>query len=395
MSWLKNYFKYIKIYKKERKVNAWAVNRAAKSRRRGNAAQAAVYVQFGLAVWRAFCFGGGESLTVASDSNKCLYVGNGVTRVWPYSFLLYNAAHLEVWVKRGEADSVRLERGYVLNELERTVTYPVDGTGEAPLSDKDRIILMRVVPVLQLLDLVNQGNFFSEDIEQNFDLLVMMIQQVSEALSRAVVGPVDQTDSGVAYQTLLEAVEEAKRIRDETAALVEGISQEYADALAAALARLDTWLAAALAELKVKGDADAAAARAAAEAAGREADRAFAQAGAAEDWADASCTCAKTAGELGREFVAVMQSYKGLYTEISVVDGGDAMAFAGILLINDGSDTAGWGSVSEVRDGQTSHAGSWYVIDPLVLQALNPKGIKDVSEINENGEITITIDNTM
>lgn len=140
--------------------------------------------------------------------------------MWPYSFLLYNAAHLEVWVKYGEADPVLLERGYVLNELESTVTYPVDGTGEAPLSDKDRIILMRVVPVLQLLDLVNQGDFFADDIEQNFDLLVMMIQQISEALSRAVVGPVDQTDSGVAYQTLLDAVEEAKRIRDETAALI-------------------------------------------------------------------------------------------------------------------------------------------------------------------------------
>lgn len=159
-------------------------------------------------------------MTVASSISKHVYSGNGVTRVWPYSFLLYNAAHLEVWVKYGEADPVLLERGYVLNELESTVTYPVDGTGEAPLSDKDRIILMRVVPVLQLLDLVNQGDFFADDIEQNFDLLVMMIQQISEALSRAVVGPVDQTDSGVAYQTLLDAVEEAKRIRDETAALI-------------------------------------------------------------------------------------------------------------------------------------------------------------------------------
>ena len=372
----------------EGKVNAWAVNRAAKSRRRGNAAEAAVYVQFGLAVWRAFCFGGGESLTVASDSNKCLYVGNGVTRVWPYSFLLYNAAHLEVWVKRGEADSVRLERGYVLNELERTVTYPVDGTGEAPLSDKDRIILMRVVPVLQLLDLVNQGNFFSEDIEQNFDLLVMMIQQVSEALSRAVVGPVDQTDSGVAYQTLLEAVEEAKRIRDETMVArdtaltaVEEFDRHAAEALEAAVHELDSIISEANARL----DSIIA-----------EADRRM-EAGVAESesWAEASCECARQSGEIAREFVEVMQSYKGLYTPIDIADGGGSAAIVEITAVYDGGDGETFAAVAVIVDGQSSHAGTWYVIDPLVLQALNPKGISHISPVDENGEITITVDNTI
>ena len=149
-------------------------------------------------------------MTVPSDVNKHIYAGNGVTRVWPYSFLLYDAAHLQVWVKRGEEDAVQLSGGFTLNELEKTVTYPPEGTGEAPLSAEDQIIIMRVVPVLQLLDLLNQGEFFAEDIETQFDLIVMMIQQITETLRRAVVGPVDQNDSGVAYQALLDAVDEAK-----------------------------------------------------------------------------------------------------------------------------------------------------------------------------------------
>ena len=140
-------------------------------------------------------------VTVPSDVNKHIYAGNGVTRVWPYTFLLYDASHLQVWVKRGDEESALLERGYVLNEQEKTVTYPPEGTGEAPLSAEDQIIIMRVVPVLQLLDLLNQGEFFAEDIEKQFDLVVMMIQQITETLRRAVVGPVDQTDSGEAYQT--------------------------------------------------------------------------------------------------------------------------------------------------------------------------------------------------
>ena len=51
-------------------------------------------------------------MTVPSDVNKHIYAGNGVTRVWPYTFLLYDASHLQVWVKRGDEESALLERGY-------------------------------------------------------------------------------------------------------------------------------------------------------------------------------------------------------------------------------------------------------------------------------------------
>ena len=182
-------------------------------------------------------------MTVPSDVNKHIYAGNGVTRVWPYTFLLYDASHLQVWVKRGDEESVLLERGYVLNEQEKTVTYPPEGTGEAPLSSEDQIIIMRVVPVLQLLDLLNQGEFFAEDIETQFDLIVMMIQQITETLRRAVVGPVDQNDSGVAYQALLDAVDEAKAARDEAKQIAENLSEENKAQIEAALAEMETLIA--------------------------------------------------------------------------------------------------------------------------------------------------------
>lgn len=182
-------------------------------------------------------------MTVPSDVNKHIYAGNGVTRVWPYSFLLYDAAHLQVWVKRGEEDAVQLSGGFTLNELEKTVTYPPEGTGEAPLSADDQIIIMRVVPVLQLLDLLNQGEFFAEDIETQFDLIVMMIQQITETLRRAVVGPVDQNDSGVAYQALLDAVDEAKAARDEAKQIAENLSEENKAQIEAALAEMETLIA--------------------------------------------------------------------------------------------------------------------------------------------------------
>ena len=169
-------------------------------------------------------------MTVPSDVNKHIYAGNGVTRVWPYTFLLYDASHLQVWVKRGDEESALLERGYVLNEQEKTVTYPPEGTGEAPLSAEDQIILMRVVPVIQSTVLENQGEFFAKTIEMQFDLVVMMIQQIVENLSRAVVGTVEQVDSGEAYQALIDALNAAKAARDEAKAWAEESrvhAQEY------------------------------------------------------------------------------------------------------------------------------------------------------------------------
>ena len=160
-------------------------------------------------------------MTVASRISKHVYPGNGVTRVWPYAFLLLEPAHLEGWVKYGEADPVLLERGYLLDETAGTVTFPLEETGKEPLSDKDRIILMRKVPFVQDTDLENQGEFFAETHELVYDKLVMMIQQLDEVQRRSVVGPVDQTDSNVAYQALIDAVDEVKRIRDDALALVD------------------------------------------------------------------------------------------------------------------------------------------------------------------------------
>ena len=62
-------------------------------------------------------------MTVPSDVNKHIYAGNGVTRVWPYTFLLYDASHLQVWVKRGDEESALLERGYVLALDSRGVPF--------------------------------------------------------------------------------------------------------------------------------------------------------------------------------------------------------------------------------------------------------------------------------
>ena len=302
-------------------------------------------------------------MTVPSDVNKHIYAGNGVTRVWPYTFLLYDASHLQVWVKRGDEESALLERGYVLNEQEKTVTYPPEGTGESPLSADDQIIIMRVVPVLQLLDLLNQGEFFAEDIEKQFDLVVMMIQQITETLRRAVVGPVDQNDSGVAYQALLDAVEEAKAAMAAAQQIAENLSAENKAQIDAAVEEMEGLI-----------------------------ETAQSYAEASRECMEASCACAADAAAKVQALEALMQSFEQLYAQMGIEDGSGSASFGTASLIYDGGTSVTYAEITVIRDGKASVASGWSELDPEVLDALNPSGIVDISEVDENGEITIYVD---
>ena len=302
-------------------------------------------------------------MTVPSDVNKHIYAGNGVTKVWPYTFLLYDASHLQVWVKRGDEESALLERGYVLNEQEKTVTYPPEGTGEAPLSAEDQIIIMRVVPVLQLLDLLNQGEFFAEDIETQFDLIVMMIQQITETLRRAVVGPVDQNDSGVAYQALLDAVEEAKAAMAAARQIAENLSAENKAQIDAAVEEMEGLI-----------------------------ETAQSYAEASRECMEASCACAADAAAKVQALEALMQSFEQLYAQMGIEDGGGSASFGTASLIYDGGTSVTYAEITVIRDGKASVASGWSELDPEVLDALNPSGIVDISEVDENGKITIYVD---
>lgn len=297
-------------------------------------------------------------MTVPSDVNKHIYSGNGVTRVWPYTFPLYDAAHLQVWVKYGSADSALLEGGYVLNEAEKTVTFPQEGTGENALSENDQIILMRVVPVLQELDLPNHGQFFAEDIETELDLIVMMIQQITETLNRAVVAPVDQTGSDDAYERLMEAVERAEEARDEAKAYID-----------AALAEVAVWL----------------------ERAKSYAEEIESRIDEARAWAEAACACAQRVGEFTKEIQDQLRLFYKFFV-ITVADGLDSTEWATVEDIWDGGNSSSWADSKYLRDGQASMFLDWYDINRELLELFLPNGITDISPADEDGMITITVE---
>ena len=139
-------------------------------------------------------------MTVQKNLVKNIYVGNGSTTQFPITFDV-NTEHPEyihVYIGAAEESSTETDN-YEVDLSAKKVTYPKEGT---PLATGQKIIIARQLPLNQLLDLINQGDFFADDIERAFDDNIMIAQQLNERLSRAVV--MDVSVDGANFNTTLK-----------------------------------------------------------------------------------------------------------------------------------------------------------------------------------------------
>jgi hypothetical protein len=128
-------------------------------------------------------------MTVATTTNVTVLEGNDVATVFPFPFKVFEENHLVV-TRRVRATGV-VDKTYIL-----TTEYTVTGLGTdagtvtlvaGPLAAAHDIIITRTVPYTQDLDIVNQGGFFPETVEEQLDLTIMQVQQVAEQVERAVL----------------------------------------------------------------------------------------------------------------------------------------------------------------------------------------------------------------
>lgn len=127
-------------------------------------------------------------MTVQNTTVKDIYVGNGATTKFPITFQMTDhPEYIKVYIT-GD-DSVAVETKNFSVDLEaKTVTYPANGD---PLPDGHKITIYRELPFYQLMNLVNQGPFFAENIELSFDDLTFICQQLNEKLNRTLSAGVD------------------------------------------------------------------------------------------------------------------------------------------------------------------------------------------------------------
>lgn len=127
-------------------------------------------------------------MTIAIDSNKVNYTGNGVTTIFPFTFRVDSVADLKVYLYDIGGNTYTL----LTNAVDYTVSG-VPGAGSVtynplgvPMPSTKKLYLLRTVPILQGLDINNQGGFFPDTLEAALDTIVMGMQQLEEGLARAV-----------------------------------------------------------------------------------------------------------------------------------------------------------------------------------------------------------------
>lgn len=172
-------------------------------------------------------------MTVSNSSNKATYLGNGIVKEFTIPFKFFKNSEIEVYF-RSEA--------IVQKKLVENIDYTVSGAGdenggsvtlnETPQTG-DKIVILRIIAMTQEIDYQENEIFPAETQERALDKLTMLIQQLDEKTSRAVILPV--TGDG----TPEEAVEEVLAAQEQAAISAqnaESSSQSAQTALEGALA---------------------------------------------------------------------------------------------------------------------------------------------------------------
>jgi hypothetical protein len=143
-------------------------------------------------------------MTISSATNRNNYTGNASTATYAYSFRIFANTHLIVTVRNTDDEETTLAL---------TTDYTVTGVGSASggnivlvssgqawltggfLKNNYALSIRRSLPLTQLTDIRNQGDFYPEGHEDQFDKLVMIDQQQQDILDRTMRLPETITSS--------------------------------------------------------------------------------------------------------------------------------------------------------------------------------------------------------
>ena len=157
-------------------------------------------------------------MTVSSQTNKIIYIGNGVAKEFAIPFSFLEREHLKV---RQKKDNIQTER----------TDWTVSGGNmlfeTAPESGAE-IAIVREVPLTQETDYRDNEILHAESLERNFDKLTMQVQQLAEKQDRAVTVDIfDDTQAAELIPSIRKAVsdcaksvDDAERLKSETNALM-------------------------------------------------------------------------------------------------------------------------------------------------------------------------------
>ena len=140
-------------------------------------------------------------MTVTSTNQKVQFNGNGSTTVFAYNFKIFASSDLSV-ILRSAAGTETVQQ--------LTTNYTVSGVGEAsggnvtmgtaPASGTT-LVIQRVQPQLQGLDLVPNDPFPAQSMEDALDKLVFNVQSLNEEVGRAIKASTTNTIGDTEFTT--------------------------------------------------------------------------------------------------------------------------------------------------------------------------------------------------
>jgi hypothetical protein len=136
-------------------------------------------------------------MTVSTTATKATFNGSWSTGPFTFSFRFFANSEIAV---------IKTSVAGVDTTLTETTHYTLTGatsyTGGSitlgtALASGETLTVVRTLPFTQEIDLRNQGAFFAETIEEGFDRVTMLVQQLDEILGRTPSMAVTAQTSGV------------------------------------------------------------------------------------------------------------------------------------------------------------------------------------------------------
>lgn len=140
-------------------------------------------------------------MTISTTSNTTIAQGNGLTTSFDFPFPVPNASELNVYFTNAAGVTVQLTPSqFTVTGIGTanggSVGYPISGS---PIPSGTFLTIQRVLPYVQLTDLVNQSGFYPNVVENALDYLTMLIQQLAESASLSLQVPISSSAPNLVY----------------------------------------------------------------------------------------------------------------------------------------------------------------------------------------------------
>lgn len=124
-------------------------------------------------------------MTVATETRRVTYAGNGVTQVFSVPFEVLNPTHLRLTYTPATGPSSVLVSGVEYTYFGGALVEDVlpAAAGSLPCPTGSTLTVERIVPLTQQANLSNQGTFDAETHEDSYDLAVMGLQQLQDRVA--------------------------------------------------------------------------------------------------------------------------------------------------------------------------------------------------------------------